>query len=94
MLTRYAIPMLYDYLHPFYPVRSYRKDRSYLTPGHYPRQLFRDIRDILQAEVPHLAADLTEAHVQAVAQRYVQNAAPDRPKGFDMFGIRLDRQTA
>lgn len=94
MLTRYAIPMLYDYLHPFYTVRSYRRHRRDLTPGHYPRQLFRDIRDILQAEVPHLAADLTEAQVQAVVQRYLQNASPDRPKGFDMFGIRLDRQTA
>jgi len=94
MLTRYAIPMLYDYLHPFYAVRSYRQDRRDLTPGHYPRQLFRDIEDILQAEVPHLATDLTEAQVQAVVQRYLQNASPDRPKGFDMFGIRLDRQTA
>lgn len=94
MLTRYAIPMLYDYLHPFYPVRSYRKDRAYLTPGNYPRQLFTDIRDILLAEVPHLAADLTNAQVQAVVQRYLQNASDDRPKGFDMFGIRLDRETA
>jgi hypothetical protein len=94
MLTRYAIPMMYDYLHPFYRVRSYRKDRVYLTPGHYPRQLFRDIRDILQAEVPHLAADLTEAQVQAVVQRYLQSAPADRARGFDMFGIRLDRETA
>lgn len=94
MLTRYAIPMLYDYLHPFYTVRSYRRDRRDLTPGHYPRQLFRDIRDILQAEAPHLATDLTEAQVQAVVQRYLRNASADRPKGFDMFGIRLDRQTA
>ena len=94
MLTRYAIPMMYDYLHPFYRVRSYRKDRVYLTPGHYPRQLFRDISDILQAEVPHLAADLTEAQVQAVVQRYLQNAPIDRARGFDMFGIRLDRETA
>ncbi|HSE44811.1 MAG TPA: hypothetical protein VLA89_05740 [Gemmatimonadales bacterium] len=94
MLTRYAIPMLYDYLHPFYTVRSYRRDRRDLTPGHYSRQLFRDIRDILQAEAPHLATDLTEAQVQAVVQRYLRNASADRPKGFDMFGIRLDRQTA
>ena len=94
MLTRYAIPMLYDYLHPFYPVRSYRKERSYPTSGHYPRQLFRDIRDILQEEVPHLAADLTEAQIQAVVQRYLQNAPADRARGFDMFGIRLDMETA
>ena len=94
MLTRYAIPMLYDYLHPFYPVRSYRKERSYHTSGHYPRQLFRDIRDILQTEVPHLARDLTEAQVQGVVQRYLQHAPADCARGFDMFGIRLDRETA
>lgn len=92
MLTRYAIPMMYDYLHPFYPVRSYRHRQIHLTEGHYPRRLFRDIKDILQVEVPHLAADLTEAQVQAVVQRYLQNASPDRSKGFEMFGIRLDRE--
>lgn len=94
MLTRYAIPMLYDYLHPFYPVRTYRKDRVELTSGHYPRQLFLDIKDILQEEVPHLAADLKEAQVQAVVQRYLQNAPDDRPRGFDMFGVRLNTGTA
>lgn len=93
MLTRYAIPMMYDYLHPFYRVRSYRHGQVYLTPGHYPRQLFRDIRDILLAEVPHLVANLTEEQIQAAVQRYLQNASPDRPKGFAMFGIRLDNQT-
>jgi hypothetical protein len=94
MLTQYAIPMLYDYLHPYYRVRGYRKLLRYLTPGHYPRQLFKDISDILQAEVPHLATELTEAQVQAAVQRYLQKAPRHRPMGFDMFGIRLDTKTA
>lgn len=93
MFTQYAIPMLYDYLHPYYPVRGYRKLLRYLAPGHYPRQLFKDIRDILQAEVPHLAADLMDTRVQAVVQRYLRKASPDRPKGFAMFGVRLDTKS-
>ncbi len=94
MLTQYAIPMLYDYLYPYYAVRGYRQLLRDLAPGHYPRQLFRDIRDILQAEVPHLAAEVTEGQVQAAVQRYLEKAPPDRPMGFDMFGVRLDTKTA
>jgi hypothetical protein len=86
--------MLYDYLYPYYAVRGYRQLLRDLTPGHYPRQLFRDIRDILQAEVPHLAAEVTEGQVQAAVQRYLEKAPPDRPMGFDMFGVRLDTKTA
>jgi hypothetical protein len=44
--------------------------------------------------VPHLATGLTEAKIQGVVQRYLEKAPSDRPMGFDMFGIRLDTETA
>jgi hypothetical protein len=94
MLTQYAIPRLYDYLRPYYRVRGYRKGLRDRSPGNYPRQLLRDITEILHVEVPHLAAGLTEAQVQAAVQRYLEEAPSDRPMGFDMFGIRLDTRTA
>jgi hypothetical protein len=94
MLTQYAIPMLYDYLRPYYRVRGYRKGLRDQSPGNYPGQLLRDITEILHVEVPHLAAGLTEAQVQAAVQRYLEKAPSDRPMGFDMFGIRLDTGTA
>lgn len=94
MITQYAIPRLYDYLRPYYRVRAYRKFRRHQTPGHYPLQLLKDITEILQTEVPHLADELTEAQVQAVVQRYLQKAPRSRPMGFDMFGIRLGTRTA
>ena len=94
MLTQYAIPMLYDYLRPYYQVRGYRKGLQDQSPGNYPRQLLRDITDILHLEVPHLAGGLTEARVQGTVQRYLEKAPSDRPMGFDMFGIRLDTETA
>jgi hypothetical protein len=94
MLTQYAIPMLYDYLRPYYRVRSYRQGRLHRSPGKYPRQLLQDITDILRVEVPHLASDMTVAQVQGAIQRYLADASPDRPMGFDMFGIRLTTETA
>jgi hypothetical protein len=94
MLTQYAIPMLYDYLRPYYQVRAYRKDRRDRSAGNYPRQLLQDITEILHVEVPHLATGLTEAKVQGVVQRYLEKAPSDRLMGFDMFGIRLDTETA
>lgn len=94
MLTQYAIPLLYDYLRPYYRVRGYTKELRDQSPGKYPRQLLRDITEILHIEVPHLAAGLTEPQVQAAVQRYLKEAPSDRPMGFDMFGVRLDTETA
>jgi len=94
MLTQYAIPLLYDYLRPYYGIRGYRKGLQHQSPGKYPRQLLRDITEILHVEVPYLAGSLAEAQVQAAVQRYLERAPSDRPMGFDMFGIRLDRETA
>jgi hypothetical protein len=50
--------------------------------GALPLQLFRDIKDTLQAEVPHLVADLTEAQVQAAVQRYL-------PSNFDGIVVAM-----
>ena len=36
IVTRYAIPWLYDYLRPFYAVRGYRHRRTRPSAGHYP----------------------------------------------------------
>jgi len=84
VLTRRVIPQLYDYLRPFYPVRRYTAGRQ-PSRGKYPRALLRDIRDLLAAERPDLAAGLTEAQVQAAVQRYLESAPRDRPLGKVMF---------
>ena len=76
---------------PSEPAPKGLRDRSL---GKYPRQLLRDISEILHIEVPHLAAGLTESQVQAAVQRYLKEAPSDRPMGFDMFGVRLDTETA
>jgi hypothetical protein len=85
MLTQKVIPALYDYLHPFYPARSYRKEHRFPTSGDYPTQLLQDITDILRLEMPPIAAHLTVERVQAAVQRYLERARPDRPMGFDLF---------
>lgn len=81
LITRHAVPLLYDYLRPFYSVRKYQDG----TAGHYPAQLRRDISDILRYELPHLAAELTIQRVTAAIQRHIRTADPRRPRGKDMF---------
>jgi hypothetical protein len=88
-LTRYAIPKLYDYLHPYYDVRGYTHGRLEPGPGHFPAALRQDIVDLVKLECPHLAATLTVSRVTAIIQRHVRTADPKRPMGFDMFGLRL-----
>ena len=81
VVTRYAIPWLYDYLRPFYGVRRYRHRRQRPSAGHYPVKLRRDIRDILRFERPELAEHLTVAHVTAAIQYHLRMAAPNRRMG-------------
>jgi len=81
LITRYAIPWLYDYLRQFYQVRRYRHRRQRPSAGHYPAKLRRDIRDVLRFERPDLAGDLTLAHVTAAIQYHLRMAAPNRPLG-------------
>jgi hypothetical protein len=52
IITRYAIPWLYDYLRPCYPVCGYRHRRQHPSPGHYPVKLRHDILSILRFERP------------------------------------------
>ncbi len=87
MVTQRTVPALYDYLHPFYPVRSYRKDRRFLARGDYPAQLLQDITDILRFELSYLAGDLTVERVQAAVQRYLGHAPTKRPMGPDLFRL-------
>jgi hypothetical protein len=87
MLTQKVIPALYDYLHPFYAARSYRKEHLFPTAGDYPTQLLQDITDILRLEMPHIATLLTVERVQAAVQRYLEKARPDRRMGVDLFAL-------
>jgi hypothetical protein len=87
VLTLRVIPQLYDYLRPFYPIRRYTTGRREASRGKYPRALLRQIRDLLAAERPDLAADLTEEQVRAVVQRYLKSAPHDRPLGTAMFKL-------
>ena len=87
MVTQRAVPALYDYLRPFYPIRSYRKALRFLTRGDYPAQLLQDITDILRFELPYLAAELTVDRVQAAVQRYLRHAPRKRPMGPDLFRL-------
>jgi hypothetical protein len=85
MLTQKVIPALYDYLHPSYTARSYRKEHLFPTSGDYPTQLLQDISDILKFEMPHIAALLTVERVQVAVQRYLEKASPNRRMGVDLF---------
>jgi hypothetical protein len=70
LITQHAVPQLYEYLSPFYPVRRHRRaGRS--GPAQYSAQLRRDITDIVRFELPHLAGKLTVARVTAAIQRYI-----------------------
>jgi hypothetical protein len=86
-VTQRVIPQLYDYLRPFYPVRRYTAGLTEVSPGKYPKALLRSIRDLLVAERPDLAADLTEERVLVAVQRHLQSAAPDRLLGRAMFQL-------
>ena len=89
VVTRYAIPRLYDYLRPFYRVRAYQDQPDNPRSGRYPIALRRDITHILRAELPHLAGDIAVPRVTAAIQSYLDKAPPDRPMGPDMFGVRI-----
>ncbi len=93
MLLRHTIPILYDYLRPFYVARRYRKSLTSPTPGDYPTQLLRDIVDILRLELPYMTTDLTVERVQAAVQRHVRRAAPKRPLGDALFTLSARTET-
>jgi hypothetical protein len=81
VLTQYAIPALYDYLHRFYAVRGYRDRQDPGRRGHYAAALRRDILDILKLERPHVAAELTVEDVTSAIQRHLAHVASARPGG-------------
>ena len=72
IITRYAVPMLYELLRPFYRVRPYRNARQTAPAGHYSARLREDITDIVRLELPHLARNLTVARVTAAIQRHIK----------------------
>lgn len=94
VLTQQVIPQLYDYLRPFYPARRYSAGQEGMSHDKYPRALLRDVRDLLAAERPDLAAGLTEEQVRAVVQRHLDSAPRDRPLGRMMFVLYPNPATA
>jgi hypothetical protein len=89
VLTQHVIPRLYDYLRPYYAVRSYRDRRQSRASGHYPAALRRDMTDLIAYLCPHLSEGLTIERVTAAIQRHVRRADPNRPMGIDMFRVSL-----
>ncbi len=88
IITQYVIPRLYDYLKPYYPVRSYTHERVRRSPGKYPARLREDIADILRLEFPHLTKTVTAKGVTAAIQNYLRRAPKDRAMGLDLFRVR------
>ncbi len=71
LVTKVAVPALFELLRPHYAVRSYQDRRQQGVAGHYAAQLRRDITEILHLELPLLAKDLTIARVTAAIQRHI-----------------------
>jgi hypothetical protein len=57
------------------------------------RVTYRTLRQVLGVDDDCLHAVRDELLFRRLA-RYLQHAPADRARGFDMFGIRLDRETA
>jgi hypothetical protein len=76
LITQYAVPGLYEYLRPFYPVRRHRRVGREDGPGYYPARLRQDITDIVRFELPHLATKVTVARVTAAIQRHIARQQP------------------
>jgi hypothetical protein len=88
-VTMGLVPRLYDYLQPFYPVRSYThaRRRSRLAREAAPFQLIRDIATILPWERPDLCPALHWRQVLGAVHRYRRVARPDRRMGDAMFRL-------
>jgi len=71
LVTKVAVPALFELLRPHYTVRSYQDHRQQGVAGHYAAQLRRDITEILHLELPLLARELTIARVTAAIQRHI-----------------------
>jgi len=87
LITQFVVPLLFEELRPYYPVRHYRDHRQAAPAGYYSAQLLRDITDIIRLELPYLAQALTVGRVTAAVQRHVQHprhqqqrATEKRPK--------------
>lgn len=91
LITQHVIPELYDYLRPYYATRQYRHGRTDYSSGDYPVQLRRDITEILQVELPHLAGEIGVERVTAAIQRYLDGAPTDRPMGRKLFVVSLPK---
>ena len=91
MLTQQVIPRLYDYLRPYYPVRSYHDHRQMRPSGHYPAALRRDMTELIALFCPHLSDGLAVERVTAAIQRHVRRADPNRPMGIDVFKVTSSR---
>ena len=89
VLTHQVIPRLYDYLRPYYPVRSYHDHRQMRPSGHYPAALRRDMTELIALFCPHLSDGLTIERVTAAIQRHVRRADAHRTMGIDVFRVRL-----
>ncbi len=81
LVTKFAVPALFEYLRPHYEVRHYQDHRQKEVAGHYAAQLRRDITEILQVELPLLAKELTIERVTATIQRHIARRRPSTPPG-------------
>jgi len=75
LFTNLLIPLLYEWLFRFYKTAPHRMgphddSREY---AYYPRDLMKDISDILLTEYPNQPIKLTPDMVKAAISRYLQN---------------------
>jgi hypothetical protein len=89
VVTKYLIPRLYDCLKPYYHVREYVVSPTRSGPAAFPRDLSKDIAEILRLECPALCRTLTWVSVQASIKRYLDmpTTRPDRRMGYEMFRV-------
>jgi hypothetical protein len=74
IFTKMVIPRLYDFLAPFYRKRGHvwsDKEEALKRDAFFPRELFEDLRDVLQVEHPDVFPHLTLNQLKAAVQRHL-----------------------
>jgi hypothetical protein len=85
MYTRFIIPQLHEFLAPHYAQRgNYSEKRN--TPmdnvkARFPKELLRDMLDILQMEHPQVFAQTTVDQLKANIQRHLERKAKSTKSG-------------
>jgi len=76
MFTQQVIPELYEFMLPFYKEPGHYSQRidkeRPLRTARFPKQLFGDMRGLLQVEHPHVFSSVTTKQLMSVVQRHLE----------------------